>query len=734
MSAPGASHRAVAPICKLPNELFYHIIGYLTYACDINALGMTCREFRPIADHVLYPRYAKQCTPAGMSRMAREGNAKSVRKLFASGVNLKRFPETTYHYRSPMCEAGENGRLEVFQAFVDVLGRKEALSLLEMHEIVVRRGHLDIIDCLIRMGLSNEAALRMVIIACKDCPLSTVEFLVNSFWIDFNASHDEDMTPVRTAILAGRLDVIKCLLNAGATIADSDLKGPYRCGSTLLRTAESNHTEVVRFLLERGLKAEGFTLLQLQEMVRGGADDCAVLLFDHMRQSKRLKRPELLSTENRTALLVLAAAIGDEALFGRLLCNVCINKKPDGWILNMSSPGLYVAIERGRDGMVKAILDKLKDEMSVGLADEYRKAVSYAISAGQTSTIAMILDHASSAWVDLYGYSWLDGAAKVGDPSTFLLLQERGGLNEFADLPARPALQRHAARLGKALGTNWKGTVTELEQVLHLNESHLARELCHQFRTGIIGALATHWDADSFNQIFDRIPDFKGAACYKAFANAMDVLHFETVQVFLQRSVDPNSKLLTQAKNSAPSLTRCVHALFRVALPGHPKVEECLKIMRKLVDSGADVDALDSANRTALCYAIGMKENNPWVIAIAKELLDLGADPLVRLDLGQSPLQSALESGIPEMVELCMKALWDRGTLHIKWSALEKIIPFPCEEHDDWEAYENEAATGYSVDDKMRTWRRFAVKKTLYKYKWRVAYPPQAPWRWDDEI
>lgn len=728
-----SSHRAVAPIFKLPNELLYHIIGYLIYACDINALGMTCRDFRPIADHVLYPQYAKQCTPAGMSRMAREGNAKSVRKLFACGVSLKRIPETTYHYQSPMCEAGENGRLEVFQAFVDVLGKKEALSLLEMQEIVVRRGHLEIIDYLIRMGLSTEAALRMVIIACKDCPLSTVKFLVNSLWIDFNASH-EDTTPMRTAILAGRLDVIKCLLNAGATIADSDLKGPYRCGSILLRAAESNHTEVVRFLLERGLKAEGFTLLQLQEMVRGGADDCAVLLFEHIRQGKTLKRPELLSTENRTALLVLAAAIGDESLFMRLLCNACINKRPDGWILNMSSPGLYVAIQRGRGRMVKAILDKLKDEMSVGLADEYRKAVSYAISAGQASTIAIILDHASSACVDVYGYSWLEGAAKVGDPSTFLLLQERGGLHEFANLPPRPALQRHAARLGKSLGTNWKGTVSELEKILRLNESHLAWELCHQFRTGIIGALATHWDANSFRQIFDRIPDFKGAACYKAFAYAMDALHFETVQVFLQRSIDPNSKLLTQAKDSAPSLTRCVHALFRVALPGHPKIEECLKIMRRLVDSGADVDALDSANKSALCYAIDRKENTPWAIAIAKELLDLGADPLVGLDLGQCPLQSALDSGMPEMIEQCMKSLWDRGTLHIKWSALEKVIPFPCKEHDDWEVYENEAAMGDSADDKIRTWRRFAVKKVLYKYKWRVAYPPQAPWRWDDEI
>lgn len=91
---------------------------------------------------------------------------------------------------------------------------------------------------------------------------------------------------------------------------------------------------------------------------------------------------------------------------------------------------------------------------------------------------------------------------------------------------------------------------------------------------------------------------------------------------------------------------------------------------------------------------------------LAKKLLDLDADLLLCIHLGQSSLRSAIDSGRPEMVELNMN-LRPRGIaepcVHFPMEHSGNVHLVPCEEYYDWEIYENETTTGSGFNDKIRT-------------------------------
>jgi len=100
--------------------------------------------------------------------------------------------------------------------------------------------------------------------------------------------------------------------------------------------------------------------------------------------------------------------------------------------------------------------------------------------------------------------------------------------------------------------------------------------------------------------------------------------------------------------------------LHQAASPSHDKHWDQLKIMRLLLDQGADVDARDNAGRTPLHYA-SFCPGKPGIFATTSEmvegsrlLLEHGADIRAQDDGGKTPLQLALESGHHELVEFLL--------------------------------------------------------------------------------
>lgn len=72
--------------------------------------------------------------------------------------------------------------------------------------------------------------------------------------------------------------------------------------------------------------------------------------------------------------------------------------------------------------------------------------------------------------------------------------------------------------------------------------------------------------------------------------------------------------------------------------------------VRRLLDLGADVDAKDGANYTALMYASENGHTN-----VVEELLDTGADPDIRTSSGWSALLQASSENRPEVVRILLK-------------------------------------------------------------------------------
>jgi len=89
----------------------------------------------------------------------------------------------------------------------------------------------------------------------------------------------------------------------------------------------------------------------------------------------------------------------------------------------------------------------------------------------------------------------------------------------------------------------------------------------------------------------------------------------------------------------------------------HHRHRDQLKIMRLLLDQGADVNARDNYGRTPLHYSSFSPRWNRFLRSTSKTvessrlLLERGADIQVKDDEGKTPLQLALESERHDLAE-----------------------------------------------------------------------------------
>lgn len=112
---------------SLPNETLIDIIQYLYYASDVNSISQTYHRLWQVADPRLYGRYALDCSPRGLERIAASGNADALCRMFAAGAGFPHGKESMLLHQPrnqfvPFDVAMANGHLNISRLLVEVYG------------------------------------------------------------------------------------------------------------------------------------------------------------------------------------------------------------------------------------------------------------------------------------------------------------------------------------------------------------------------------------------------------------------------------------------------------------------------------------------------------------------------------------------------------------------------------------------------------------------------------------
>ncbi|KAJ5380695.1 ankyrin repeat-containing domain protein [Penicillium cataractarum] len=706
----------MAHILKLPNELLDKIVQELEYGEEVNNLSQACRRLYWVASYRLFPGYAIQYTPTGLSRIVTTGNVDSLRKLLASGISFSRYSAMT-GYNSPLPEAVKFGQRGIVKLLIDSYGSEitsGSLSDRDTALTALEEDCLDILELLVKTGLSKHDAVQAFVVACELAPLATIEYLVSELGININARADDNMTPIRSAILSGRLEVVKYLVDSGATIDDMLQAGSPTHKSVLSEAASLNHVDVVRFLLEKGASVKGFTADQLRDLVCQEAPQCAALIFERIGRRKTMGRLKYLSVKTRAAFLVLAAALGDEPLFAKLI------RLGAGRINWPESPVLGVAASSGHTTIVMALLDMLRENPDA-LPSQYSTAIDSAIRGNHKDIVIAILDHGAYEWIKTRGIWWLTEAARKGRDSICSVLIKRGALKFFSHATKVTSEKLRAAlKLGYALGTHFHGNMAVLRQIhriLVIGCPYGAKVAC-----GVLSGAAGFCNEETLKMLKNRYRHISGSdqeGWARALTSAVRELNPEPIACIL-RYVDPNFRPIEKFDEEFPPiLVLCGH---KVNAGNDPSVDVCLDIIRQLLNHGAQVDDLDSTDDSAL-RSVSLRGDS--AIHIAKELIDHGADPLMTEHGDPSALELVIRRGEPKLVELFLKTLEDRGTLEENWSLIKR---FRIPDVLAWESYDAETSipasrnTNSSTMDARTTWDTFLINKTVRKYELRMAW------------
>lgn len=710
-------------ILKLPNELLDKIVQELEYGEEVNNLSQTCHRLHGVASYRLYPGYATQYTPTGLSRIVTNGNVDSLRNLLTSGIRFSRYSAMT-GYNSPLPEAVEFGQLGIAKLLIDTYGTEitsGSLSDTETALNALEEGRLDILELLVTTGLSKHDAVQALITACEKSALSTIEYLVSELGIDVNTRGDDDMTAIKSAILAGRLEVVKYLVDAGAAIHDMLQAGSVTHKSVLSQAAKLNHVDVVRFLLERGASVKGFSAYQLQDLVLEGSHNCAALIFERIGRRKTMGRLKFVSVKTRAAFLVLAAALGDETLFAKLI------RLGAGRVDSSETRVLSIAASNGNKTIVMTLLDMLWENPDT-LSNEYNVAIDSAAQANHKDLVVAILDHGAHAWIKTRGIWWLTEAARKGRDSICSILIKRGALKFFSpSLKVNAERLRAALKLGYALGSHFNGNMAVLRQIhriLGAGNPYGDKVAC-----GVLSGAAGFCNEKTFRMMrkkYSHISDSDQDAWARALASAVREMNSETVACILRNNIHPNYPVIEKLNEEFPPIIVLCGDKVKNCRP--PSVDVCLNIIRQLLDHGAHANEVDSTDDSALQ---SVTSRGDIAIHIAKELINHGADPLITRNEDPSPLDLAFREVEPKLVELFLKTLEDRDTLEENWSLIER---FRGPENLAWESYDTETGilqslfSNSSKLDIRTAWDAFLINKTVRKYQWRMASRSSPTW------
>ncbi|KAJ6188556.1 hypothetical protein N7519_003464 [Penicillium mononematosum] len=343
-------------------------------------------------------------------------------------------------------------------------------------------------------------------------------------------------------------------------------------------------------------------------------------------------------------LLAVAAQTGNVALTQRLLDKGC---RPD--LSNMRLTPVSRAVNNGHAEIIEACLRCPGYPVS-------QFDIASAAKKGETATVLRLLDklgrkdYKSFAKVALNAASHLDKflpvmesvfdalykkdvktvismatsftgpeTSCVGHLEVTKFLLEKGRKRPFDEIP-----KTLSNDVGKSLPRSWS-TQRPFAQLLS-SKQHLRNGTLNLIQTTVIAKDA-----------------LVAAALHKKV---------ETIRLFIERGFDVKSTYLHRGK-----LMSLLHLVVETPVDDYGRVIDMDdEKAQLLIEHGAEIDQVDSHGRTALFLATEIR-----TLVLARELLELGANPVFSRPGKVSPLELAISQGQTKYVKAFLKAMEARS-------------------------------------------------------------------------
>ncbi|CAI7595409.1 unnamed protein product [Penicillium pancosmium] len=423
-------------LASLPNEILIDIIQYLYYASDVNSISQTCHRLWQVADGRLYDRYAVDCSPRGLERIAANGNTDALRRLFAAGAGFPHGKESTLPPQPrnqfvPFDVATANGHLNIARLLVEVYGTSGvdiSLSFTNNSPFfnAIKGGHCDVIQYFLdvaappnRLGYiwpSNPPIIPQI---SRTCPPSFLKSILKGPECDINSLSAFGIPLLWRMVEHWSPDAVEVLLDAGA-----DPMAEHRCAeyypyqiwmsnhlTPLYHAVFHNREDMVRRLLKRGTKEYLKTGLKpefLARMLEKHGPSVPCLILEDIFEPWRL----CVSESDLLYLLSLAAANGDVQLVRQIL-DMSSTKARDSIDI-----ALGYAAQYGHIDVIEILLpSELPEDGQVPQA--YLMANSKACKGKQSHVIDLLLEHVGPELWTLSKELTRDSLAKSGEDIEF---------------------------------------------------------------------------------------------------------------------------------------------------------------------------------------------------------------------------------------------------------------------------------------------------------------------------
>ncbi|KGO41075.1 hypothetical protein PEXP_084380 [Penicillium expansum] len=665
-------------------------------------MSQACRLFHTIYNPQLYSIFANSCEP-NILRLVQTGNSDALQKLVSAGYRLFDFLETPEFWwkergcyvgyklesRSPMMIAAGNGHVEILQIFIDNLPSIITRSTVRSSHLLSHAalcGQLDAVKFLISQGGSlDHIDMRMTLTILQSAimggHLPMVKYLVEE-----SKCKDQDSAfdLLHSATAAGHLEIVKYLIKRGAdfTHPPSGYVSEYGHPSALETAIKMGYEDIVLFFLDNTPPElmEAMSTIGWESMLKTCHRDVFPPPWPSPWRNPHITQTILarIDLETRLAattpleqsnLLAVAAETGDMSLTQRLIGKGCrpilsqMRHTPVSRAVNnghaeiietfLRCPGYLVseqdvssAAKKGETAILLSLLHKVGKKDFKRLGKVALNAVCYSdkFILAMQSTFEILTDQDVEALISMVTSSTGPQASCAGHVEATKFLVEKGDIQPFDKIPTYFDILKRA----------WEEPSSYLEH---------AAAVCPvaQFQAAL-----AQWN-------FELDPD--NSYCKAALVAATLNKKVETIQLFADKGFDVTSTYMHRGELS-PLLHLVLktlrdengrvidvdgeHAQLRQSYQpnGHPWLDHILPCasVQFLMERGADINQLDSYGRTALFLTTKLR-----TLVLTKELLGLGANPLLKNPGTVSPLELAISQGQIKYVKAFLEAIRARS-------------------------------------------------------------------------
>lgn len=637
-------------LTDLPDDIFLHVIQFLPYQSDFNALLQANTYLHALLNPLLYRHNVKHSGSSALLWAAKQGNASTARRMLDEGASLdagvqnpRCLPITVaikgghdsilslflargLDLRSPGTAASSCGYLSNYLFNEAVAHGQESLA----REFLPYR----VVFTDVESNQHCECCAYSIHHAACEGFIPLVKLLVGLGY-DINAGDEYSDTPLIHAASNGHHDVVSFLVECGANL---DQEGSY--GTALAAAAEENHFDIVKTLVEAGARPDpapisaNTTLMAVARAAEPLHLDIARYLLDHIETDQKIVE----TGDDPHLLLRVAALCGMTGIIEKFLTSgdAIVDKlKEDG---NSSYFGagwgaaLSLAAQSGNLESMKLLLDNDPPNVRKNIG----KALETAINYHAVEKTKLLLDYgADPNTKDYLGHGLLKLA--FGNEEIFKMLLDNGASLESAQEKAEDNILVQIIESGNIGSLKiLMGRGVQLQLPRRTGTSLL--------KSGVRGG------EKMMQFLFDNgmcIPP-PCKMVDQCMAMAARDGQLAALQLLLDHGYSPD----TDARRAK---------LLKVASDG--QTDNSNSTIDLLIRYGVHLEARNKQGEPALwCHVRGGHEK------AVQLLLDKGADALSRNHSSESLLKIAAQSGNSGVVKSLLRAVSLRG---IPWTEIE---------------------------------------------------------------